>query len=66
MEAPEPWNRINIYLIGPWTVKTTKGNHELGALTIINPATGWLKMKEISRPTAHNTVAALDDAWFSR
>jgi Integrase zinc binding domain len=22
MEAPEPWNRINIDLIGPWTVKT--------------------------------------------
>jgi transposase InsO family protein len=66
MEAPEPWNRINIDLIGPWTVKTPKGNHELRALTIIDPATGWFEMKEIGRPNAHNTAAALDDAWLSR
>jgi transposase InsO family protein len=66
IEAPEPWNRINIDLIGPWTVKTPKGDHELRALTIIDPATGWFEMKEIGRPTAHNTMAALDDAWFSR
>jgi Integrase zinc binding domain len=53
MEAPEPWNRINIDLIGPWTVKTPKGNRKLRALTIIDPATGWFKMKEISKPTAY-------------
>jgi transposase InsO family protein len=53
-------------LIGPWTVKTPKGNCELRALTITDPATGWFKMKKISRPTAHNTAAALDNAWFSR
>jgi transposase InsO family protein len=48
-------------------VKTPKGNRKLRALTIIDPATGWFEMKEISRPTAHNnTTAALDDAWLSR
>jgi transposase InsO family protein len=66
MEAPEPWNRINVDLIGPWRVKTPKGPRELRALTIIDPATGWFEMKEISDPTAASTSAALDDVWLSR
>jgi hypothetical protein len=44
MEVPEPWNQIKIDLIGPWTVKTPKGNRELGALTVIDPATEWFEM----------------------
>ena len=66
MEKAEPWNRINVDLIGPWSVKTPKGTQTLRALTIIDPATGWFEMKEISDPSAASTAAALDDVWFSR
>ena len=65
-EKSEPWNRVNVDLIGPWSIKTPKGTHTLRALTIIDPATGWFKMKEIETPDAASTAAAMDDVWFSR
>jgi transposase InsO family protein len=66
IEKSEPWNRVNVDLIGPWSVKTPKGVHTLRALTIIDPATGWFEMKEIDAPNAASTAAAIDDVWFSR
>jgi transposase InsO family protein len=66
IEKSEPWNRVNVDLIGPWSVRTPEGNRTLRALTIINPATGWFEMKEIRAPDAATTTAAMDDIWFSR
>ena len=66
LEKSEPWNRINIDLIGPWSIKTPTGTRTLRALTIIDPATGWFEMKEISHPDAATTAAALDNVWLSR
>ena len=66
MEKLEPWNRINVDLIGPWSVKTPKGTLTLRALTVIDPTTGWCEMKEINDPSAASTAAALDDVWVSR
>jgi hypothetical protein len=41
MEASVPWNRVNIDLIGPLSVKTkSKRTFVLNALTMIDPATG--------------------------
>ena len=66
IEKSEPWNRVNVDLIGPWSVKTPKGTRTLRALTIIDPATGWFEMKEIGAPDSATTAAAMDDVWFSR
>ena len=66
IEKSKPWNRVNVNLIGPWNVKTPKGNKTLRALTIIDPATGWFEMKEIGASDAATTAAAMDDVWFSR
>jgi transposase InsO family protein len=66
IEKSEPWNRVNVDLIGPWSVKTPKGVRTLRALTIIDPATGWFEMKEIESPDSSSTAAAIDDVWFSR
>ena len=65
-EKSEPWNRIHVDLIGPWSIKTQKGLRTLRALTIIDPATGWFEMKEIENPDAASTAAAIDDVWFCR
>ncbi|MGL5918199.1 MAG: hypothetical protein ACRCYM_03030, partial [Cetobacterium sp.] len=66
IEMSVPWNRVNVDLIGPWSVKTPKGTRTLRALTIIDPATGWFEMKEIGAPDSATTIAAMDDVWFSR
>jgi hypothetical protein len=66
IEKSEPWNIVNVDLIGPWSVKTPKGTQTLRALTIIDPATGWFKMKEIEALDSITTIAAMDDVWFSR
>ena len=42
-----PWNRVNVDLIGPYTVKTPTKTYELRAMTMIDPATSWFEMVEI-------------------
>ena len=54
----KPWERVDIDLIGPLKVKTPSGEHELRALTMIDPATGWFEIKDMVRPDA--------DTWLSR
>ena len=65
-EKPEPWNRVDVDLIGPLSIKTPSGTHQLRAITMIDPATGWFEMKEIEAPDSASTSAAMDDVWFSR
>lgn len=65
-EPAIPWNRVNVDLIGPLSVKTPSGKHTLRALTMIDPATGWFEVKEVAEATADCVSAAFDDAWLSR
>ena len=56
-----PWKRVNVDLIGPYTVKNihdpkTRKPRELRALTMIDPVTGWFEIKAILKPDA-STVA---------
>ena len=62
----KPWERVNIDLIGPLTVKTPTKTHSLDALTMIDPATGWFEIKELHSRTAEATADAFDDAWLTR
>ena len=61
-----PWERVNVDLIGPLTVNTPRGAHQLNALTMIDPATGWFEVKEIAQRTADSVAAAFDDSWLTR
>jgi transposase InsO family protein len=65
-EPPIPWNRVNIDMIGPLSVKTPSGTHELRALTMIDPATGWFEVKDLPNASAAACEAAFDDVWLSR
>jgi len=65
-EPTIPWNWINLDLIGPYNVKTPNKEWELQALTMIDPTTGWFKVKDIERPDAASVMAAFDDTWLSR
>ena len=65
-EPPIPWNRVNVDLIGPYAVDTPTGRHELRAMTMIDPATGWFEIKEIAAPSSDCCQKALDTTWLSR
>ena len=65
-EKPEPWNRVNIDMVGPYTVETKDGTFELRALTMIDPATSWFEIKDIKKATAESCMRAFDDVWLSR
>jgi hypothetical protein len=45
----EPWERLCVDLIGPYTIKH-KGEEPLllWCLTMIDPAMGWLEIKELT------------------
>ena len=58
-----PWNRVDVDLIGP--VNTPNGKFELRALTVIDPATGWFKVKDVVSPSAKGAMEAFDDTWPS-
>jgi hypothetical protein len=57
VEATVPWNRVNVGLIGPLSVKTKrKKSFVLNALTMIDPATGWFEIAEIKERTAEHVA----------
>ena len=66
IEAVKPWNRVDVDMIGPLTVKATNGTFQLRALTMIDPATGWFEVKDVKSPDANSCMEAFDDIWLSR
>lgn len=66
-----PWKRINVDLIGPYTVKSindpeSRKPRELRALTMIDPVTGWFEIKSIPRPDAASVMDAFYESWICR
>ena len=62
----EKWSRVNVDLIGPYTVKTPKKTHTLRAMTMIDPATGWFEIAPIEHPSSDDTQTAFDAYWLAR
>jgi transposase InsO family protein len=65
-ETSVPWNRVDVDMIGPWTVKAANGTFKLQALTMIDPATGWFEVKDVNKPDADTCQKVFDDVWLSR
>jgi hypothetical protein len=61
-----PWKRVDLDMIGPYKVKAANGNFTLRALTMIDPATGWLEVNDVPDYAANSTQAAFDEVWVSR
>ena len=54
-------------MIGPLSVKTPDGKtHQLQALTMIDPATGWFEVKDVKTQSSTECMNAFDDNWLSR
>jgi hypothetical protein len=61
-----PWTRVNVDLVGPYTIKTPKKKHQLRAMTMIDPATGWFEIAAIVNPNSDTTQRVLDSCWLAR
>ena len=69
----EPWEILCIDLIGPYSIPTKKKRNQkearvlkLWALTMIDPATGWLEIKDITTKQADNVANVLEQTWLTR
>ena len=65
-EESVPWQRVNVDMMGPLTVKTAKGKKTLLVLTMIDPATGWFEVKDIPEQSSDACSKAFDDTWLCR
>jgi hypothetical protein len=64
-ERPISWNRVDVELIGPLTVKNPSGNKELLALKMIDPSTGWFEVKYVRDKSAKESMNTFDAIWLS-
>jgi hypothetical protein len=63
----EPWERLCVDLIGPYTIKH-KGDEPLlpWCLTMIDPVKGWLAIKELTNKEAINSVNLVEQIGLTR
>jgi RNase H-like domain found in reverse transcriptase/Reverse transcriptase (RNA-dependent DNA polymerase)/Integrase zinc binding domain/Retroviral aspartyl protease len=63
----EPWERLCVDLIGPYTIKQIgRKPLQLWCITMIDPATGWFEMKEIKNKEAITTANIVEQTWLTR
>jgi hypothetical protein len=65
-ERPIAWNRFDVDLIGPLTIKTPIGKKELLALTMIDPSTDCFEVKDLKYKSAKESMNTFDELWLSR
>ena len=62
----QPWSRVNVDFVGPYQNKTPKTLHQLRAMTMIDPATGWFEIAPIIKPNSDEAQRAFDSCWLAR
>ena len=62
----QPWTVVCVDLIGPYKVRTPTEVHELRAMTMLDPATGWFEIAPITNPNSDETQRAFDSYWLAR
>jgi hypothetical protein len=62
-----PWDALRVDLIGPHKIERKgKKDPKLQCLTVIDPATGWFEMEQISNKTAAEVADICETTWFTR
>ena len=61
-----PWKRVNVDCVGPYTVRTAQGVHEMLAMTMIDPVTGWFEIAPLPVADSYECQKAFDSYWLSR
>ena len=63
----KPWQKLCVDLIGPYKVQTHDGKiHILHALTMIDPATSWFEIVEITTKDSESISLLVDREWLCR
>ena len=63
----EPWDKLCVDLIGPYTIKRKgKASLNLWCVTMIDPATGWFEVKQIKDKQAITVANIVEHTWLSR
>ena len=68
-DLPEskPWEVLHVDLYGPKTIKRTDGTIlKFQVMTMIDPETGWFKMKSYDDPTPETITNILEVSWLCR
>jgi hypothetical protein len=65
-ERPIAWNRVDVDLIGPLTIKKPSGKKELLVLTMIYSSTGCFEVKDVTYKSAKESMNTFDDVWLPR
>jgi hypothetical protein len=60
-----PWDSLCVALMGPVERKGEK-DLKLWCLTVIDPATGWFEMEQISNKTAVEVAYICETTWFTK
>ena len=61
-----PWKRVNVDLIGPYTIKCGKKKRELRCMTMIDPVTGWFEIARITSTSSDEAQRIFDSMWLAR
>ena len=61
-----PWQRVNVDLVGPYTVQTPKQTLKFRAMTMIDPATNWFEISVIQDTSSKEAQRILDSVWLAR
>ena len=65
----KPWERLCVNLIGPYKIQTKKCGHkilELRCVTMIDPATGWFKIKQYDDKKSITVANIVQQEWLAR
>ena len=63
------WERLCVDLIGPYKIQTKKHGHKIPKLrcvTLINPATGWFKIKQYDDKMSITVANIVKQEWLAR
>ena len=61
-----PWQTVCVDLIGPYTLRTKRGKRKLQAMSIIDPATGWLELVAMTDKKAETAGDIFRRTWLTR
>ena len=63
----KPWQVLCVDLIGPYNLTTRKSTLlHIWAITMIDPATGWLEIVPIDTKRADNIANVVEQVWLTR
>ena len=60
-----PWKRVNVDLIGPYTIKTKRKTYQLQCMTMIDPVTNWFEIGRVFPPSAAECQQVFDSLWLA-